>query len=128
MEIEPRIPQGRQVIQGYRPGGFTVAGVRHQGSILVLPDRALPWAVTEPAGIDAAGLEPVRLAQPPFDILVIGTGATFTLIGPELRSLVRGWGAVIEVAATPAACRTYNLLLSEERRVAAALIALPASG
>lgn len=125
MEFEPRVGPGRQVIQGYRPGGFTVAGVRHQGSMLVFPDRSVAWPVTSPKELDAATLEPVKGADPAVEILVIGTGDRFVPIAPALRELVRGWGIVIEAAATPAACRTYNLLLSEDRRVAAALIALP---
>ncbi len=50
---------------------------------------------------------------------------TFALLPPALRQAVRAWGPVVEAMATPAACRTYNLLLAEGRRVAAALIALP---
>ena len=125
MEIEPRVMPGRQVVQAYRPGGFTIAGQRLQGSVLVFPDRVAAWDVTALADLDAAALELVRAADPRVDILVIGTGPTFALVPPALRQEVRGWGVVIETAATPAACRTYNLLLSEERRVAAALIALP---
>jgi uncharacterized protein len=70
----------------------------------------------------------VRAARPVPDILVVGTGATFALFPPELRQAVRAWGVVVEAMATPAACRTYNVLLAEERRVAAALIALPGEG
>ncbi|MFO1075739.1 MAG: Mth938-like domain-containing protein [Geminicoccaceae bacterium] len=119
----PRLAPDRQVVQGYRGGGFTVSGVRHQGSLLVLPERVLPWPVAALAELTEASLAPLRDLKP--DILVLGTGAAFGLIDPELRAAVRAWGPVIEAMATPAACRTYNLLLAEERRVAAALIALP---
>ena len=124
----PKLALDRQVVQAYRAGGFTVSGVRHAGSVLVFPDRVLPLAAAGPGGLDLAGLEPVRAARPVPDILVVGTGATFALFPPELRQAVRAWGVVVEAMATPAACRTYNVLLAEERRVAAALIALPGEG
>jgi uncharacterized protein len=119
-EAQPFAPDLR-VVQGYRPGGFTVSGVRHQGSVLVFPDRVLPWS----GEVDAAGLEAVRAALPVPDILVVGTGSGFVPVPPALRQAVRAWGPVVEAMATPAACRTYNVLLAEGRRVAAALVALP---
>lgn len=122
----PRLSPDRQVVRSYRDGGFTVSGTRHEGSILVLPDRVLPWPVTSIDGLTPASLEPIRADGGGPDILVLGTGAAFALVPPALREEIRAWGTVIEVMATPAACRTYNLLLAEERRVAAALLALPA--
>ena len=122
----PPIAPERQLVQGYGAGGFMVSGIRHQGSLLVFPDRVLPWPVTAPGELDLASLEPVRAASPAPDILVIGLGPTFSLFPPPLRRAIREWGIVVEAMATPAACRTYNVLLAEERRVAAALIAMPA--
>lgn len=129
----PQPGAGRQLIQGYHPGGFTVAGVRRRGSLLVFsgPDqgRTLDWEVGAPADITEASLAAVReqAASAGVDILVVGTGATFALLPPALRQAIRAWGPVVEAMATPAACRTYNILLTEERRVAAALIAMPAA-
>ncbi|MFO1050564.1 MAG: Mth938-like domain-containing protein, partial [Geminicoccaceae bacterium] len=57
-------------------------------------------------------------------ILVVGCGAKFVILSPALHQSVRAWGPVVEAMATPAACRTYNILLAEGRRVAAALIAI----
>lgn len=114
-----------QLIQSYRPGGFTIAGTRHEGSLLVLPDRVLPWTVARLGEIDLASLEAVRLARLSVDILLVGTGAGFALFPPALRPPIREWGIVVDAMTTPAACRTYNILLAEGRAVAAALIALP---
>ena len=61
------------------------------------------------------------------DILLVGTGARFAMVPPALRQAVRAWGPVVGSMATPSACRTYNVLLAEGRRVAAALLALPPS-
>jgi uncharacterized protein len=121
----PHFAPDQQVLQGYRAGGFTVSGVRYGGSILVFPDRTLPWSVHGLAEIDLAGLDALRTARPTPDILIVGTGAEFALFPPALRQAIRAWGPVVEAMATPAACRTYNVLLAEERRVAAALMALP---
>ena len=122
----PAIAPGRQVVQAYRPGGFTISGVRHAGSVLVFSDRVIPWDVEAPEELAAARLQAIAATAPIPDILVLGLGARFVAVSAELRAAVRAWGPVLEPMATPAACRTYNVLLAEERRVAAALIALPA--
>lgn len=121
----PQIAPGRQLVQSYRAGGFTVSGVRHEGSLLVFPERVLPWAVAALGELSLESLEPVRATPPLPDILVVGLGAGFVPFPAELRQAIRGWGIVVEAMTTPAACRTYNILLAEERRVAAALIAMP---
>ncbi|MFO1050366.1 MAG: Mth938-like domain-containing protein [Geminicoccaceae bacterium] len=120
----PALPPGLQLVQAYRTGGFTIAGARHAGSVLVLPDRVLPWAVTDTDQLDEAALAPLRAVEPMPDILVVGCGAKFVILSPALRQAVRAWGPVVEAMATPAACRTYNVLLAEGRPVAAALIAI----
>lgn len=122
---ELRPAAGPQAIEAYGPGSFTIAGLRHRGSILVLADRALPWAPASTAEITAESLALIRDATPPVELLLVGTGPRLELIAPQLRLAIRAWGVTLEPMATPAACRTYNLLLSEGRRVAAALIALP---
>ena len=125
MDITPAVPAGRQLIESYRPGGFRIAGVQHEGSVLVLPERTLRWPVAAPAEITVASLAPITAAAPPVDLLILGLGPRFGLVAPELRAALRGQGIAIEAMATDAACRTYNVLLTEDRRVAAALIALP---
>jgi len=91
----------------------------------VLPDRALPWAVLTPQAITAENLEPVARAAPPVQVLIVGCGARGVLLPAALRGAMRARGIVLEAMDTGAACRTYNVLVSEDRRVAAALIAVP---
>jgi uncharacterized protein len=122
---QPAVGPGQQLIQAYAAGTFTIAGVRHAGSVLVFPDRTLAWATSAPADLSPDSLAEVRAAAAEIDILVVGTGARFEPVLPALRQAVRAWGPVVEAMATPAACRTYNILLAEGRRVAAALIAMP---
>ena len=123
MELTRIAPEGRQLIQAHREGGFTIAGVRHEGSVLVLPDRTLPWSVRELSAVTIDSLAPITAAAASIDILVLGAGAQFGQPTPDLRQALRAHGIVTEVMDTRAACRTFNVLLAEDRRVAAALIA-----
>lgn len=116
--------KGRRVIDGYGGGGFRIAGESHRGSILVLPGRVLPWPVQSAVEISAENLAPVVAGDPTPAILLIGCGKGAAMIPAALRQALRDKGVVIDAMDTGAACRTYNVLLSEERRVAAALIAV----
>ena len=122
MEITPLQPGDRQVLLGYGKGGFQISDRHWQGAVLVFPDRVLPWETAGLAEITLQSLEPIRTADPPVEILLIGTGARMALLPAALRADLRGFGLAVETMDTGAACRTYNLLLSEERRVAAALL------
>jgi uncharacterized protein len=124
MEITPVVPAGRQLIQAYREGGFTVAGTRHHGSLLVLPERTLAWPVVELAALTVESVAPITRADPAVELLILGCGPRFALAPVALRDALRRHGIAVEAMATPAACRTYNVLLAEDRRVAAALIAV----
>lgn len=125
MDITPAVPEGSQVITGYGPGMFRIAGVVHSHSVLVLPDRTIPWAVTDFAMIDIAGLEPVWSHNSAVNVLLLGCGPNMQLPAPELRRGLRERGIVLEPMDTGAACRTFNVLLTEGRAAAAALIVLP---
>ncbi|SLN55906.1 Mth938-like domain-containing protein [Oceanibacterium hippocampi] len=124
MDITPRLASGRQLINGYGDGGFRVAGTAHAGSVLVFPDRTVAWPVTAFADLDIASLEPVLAAAPAVEILLIGAGAAPAFLDPEIRARIRSAGIVTDVMDSGAAARTFNVLLLEDRRVAAALIAV----
>jgi len=124
MDVTPLIPQGRRVIERYGNGGFRVTGESYRGSILVLPDRAAAWPLTTIEQLDLASLEPVLAAEPPVEVLLIGCGRAMAFIDPELRAAARARGVALEPMDTGAACRTYNVLMAEDRRVAAVLIAV----
>jgi uncharacterized protein len=126
MELRLVPPEGRQLVQGYGPGGFTVSGVRHAGSILVTALRTAPWPAATPGEVRAADLRE-RLAGVGIDLLLIGTGGRPHALDPAERLALKEGGMAVEVMTTPAAARTYNILLAEDRRVAAALLALAGS-
>jgi len=102
-------------IDGYGPGFFRIAGQVAEGPHLILPSGVFPWGGYE----DSAQILAVA-AQ--IDVLLLGTGPETAHPPAEFRRRVEDAGPGIEPMATPAACRTYNILLSEGRRIAAALI------
>lgn len=124
LDLVQETVQGLHVVQSYRPGGFTIAGVRHQTSVLVHAGRAVPWPLGHFEEITTEALEPVLGLEPAIEILLLGAGDRFALVRPELRAALKARGVGVESMDTKAACRTYNLLVAEGRRVAAALIAL----
>jgi uncharacterized protein len=123
-DITPLIPEGRQVIQSYGGGGFRISGVDHRGSVIVFPTRTVAWNATALAEATADNLAPVTAPGADVTLLLVGAGrAPPGLLAPDLRKTLREAGIVAEVMDTGAACRTFNVLMAEERRVAAALIA-----
>lgn len=124
MDITDDSPAGRQLVESYGEGRFRIAGALYEGSVLVFPERTLAWAATEVATVTPESLAAVRAAEPPVEVLLLGCGAGAVLLPAELRQAFKAHGVVIEAMATGAACRTYNLLVAENRRVAAALIAV----
>ena len=124
VDVSPIQPGDRQAIEGYGGGGFRVSGATYRGSVLVLPARTLAWPVTEMAGVTAESLAAARDDLAEVEILLLGCGLELVFVGKALRAAVRALGPVLEPMDTGAACRTYNVLLAEERRVAAALIAV----
>ena len=125
MELTPLVPAGRQIIERYAESGFRVAGMIYRGSVLVFPDRTLPWSAAVPSDVTPESLGQV-VDHGGVQILLLGLGRVMRPIPPALRTALHDAGIVIEPMDTGAACRTYNVLVGEDRHVAAAL--LPLSG
>ncbi len=112
---EMRFPDARPV-DSYGPGFFRVGGRVHHGPLLILPDAGvLPWRGYEDTAQILA--EAARM-----DVLFVGTGAEMAYLPPGFRAVMRDASLGVEPMPTPAACRTFNVLLSEGRRVGLALI------
>jgi uncharacterized protein len=126
MDLTPLVPAGRQIIESYGDLRFRVTGVLHQGSILVFPDRTEIWNLAAFEAVSTGSLVAVRDAglAGTVDLLLVGCGPRMALIPKDLRAALRAAGVVVEAMDTGAACRTYNVLAAEGRRVAAALIAV----
>lgn len=116
---------GAHPIDSYGAGGFRFAEMSHRGSILALPSGICAWAAVTPQDIDAAALAPV-FAEPAgsIELLILGTGPTFVYPTAALRDRLAAAGIAVEPMSTGAAIRTYNILVGEQRRVAAALLAV----
>jgi uncharacterized protein len=117
-------PDGRNLITGHGRGYIAVNGERRTSSLLVLADRLVEWPVHTPESLTLEVF--AGLAQLPVEILLLGTGDRLHFPHPSLTQPLRDARIGIEVMDTGAACRTYNILLSEDRSVAAALILRPA--
>lgn len=114
---------GRSSIDAYGDGGFRFAGMSHRGSILALPSGIHEW------GVDGAALEPEDFAQVfaekvDVDHLLLGTGRAMARPSRAVAEAFTTHGITLEPMATSSAISTYNLLLAERRKVAAALIAV----
>jgi uncharacterized protein len=117
-----------QVVERYGAGKFQISGVSYQHSVLVFPERTIVWPVTDFSDIDADALAPVLAESQTsqgIELLLLGCGPRMQLVNQALRAPLRAAGIIIEPMDSGAAARTFNLLLSEDRRVAAALIVLP---
>ena len=121
MELTHVIRTDRQVIERYAASGFRVSGVIYRGPIVVFPDLTMSWPVATSADVDDDSLAPV-IEHGGVEILLLGLGRLMRVIPAALRNTLRAAGIALEPMGTGAACRTYNVLVAEERRVAAALI------
>ena len=121
MELTPVIPSGRQVIESYDTNGFRVTGIAYARSILVFPDATLDWPVSGIEDVTVATLQPV-IERGGIEILLLGCGPRMMPVPAVLRQALKAAGIGLEAMDTGAACRTYNVLLAENRRVAAALV------
>ena len=112
-------------IEAYGKGGFAFADMSHRGSLLCLPDSIWAWAVTRPEQIDRYSLKKVFDAANSIDTLIVGSGTEVWVPPRGLREELRAVRIVLDAMQTGPAIRTYNIMMGERRRVAAALIAVP---
>ena len=125
MDITPAVPSGRQVVEAYGPSGFRVSGVAYAGAVIVFPESTLAWRVAAMADVTMDSLAPVHRragGEEAIEILLLGCGRRMMPVPPPLRVELRQMGIAIDAMDTGAACRTYDVLLTEGRRVAAALL------
>jgi uncharacterized protein len=113
-----------QVIRSYGAGHFLIGERDWREPVLVTPTATTAWSVTRAEDLSLAGLDAVKQAPAPTELLVLGCGRRAVFIAPALRAELKAAGLALEVVDTGSACRIYNVLLAEGRRVAAALIPL----
>jgi uncharacterized protein len=120
----PHLPRSAP-IEAYGNGGFVFADMSHRGSLLCLPDSMWAWPIIKPEEIDRTSLSRVFAEANGIDTLIIGTGTDVWLPPLGLREALRAVNVVLDAMQTGPAVRTYNVMIGERRRVAAALIAVP---
>ena len=112
-------------IDAYGDGGFRLDGERRQGSLLIVADEAQPWPVRSLGELTPESLAPVFAAcRGEVEFVLLGVGARNAQPPKPIRQALLAAGIGLEFMDTPAAARLYNVLTSEGRRVAAALIAV----
>jgi uncharacterized protein len=112
-------------IDAFGAGGFRVSGDWRPGSLLILNDEAHDWGATTAADLTVDDFAPVLAAgAAEVEFVLLGTGATQALPPKGLREALRAAGIGLEFMSTESAARTYNVLVTEGRRIAAALIAV----
>lgn len=124
MEIRDAHFPGRAPLDAYGNGGFRFAKMSHRGSILCVPSGIYGWNLTGPREFSEEAFERVFEEQADIEVLLIGTGWELRPLPAALKTLFREAGILADPMSTGAAVRTYNVLLSEDRAVAAALLAV----
>jgi uncharacterized protein len=119
----PHLPR-QALIDAHGGGGFRFAGLSHRGSLLCLPDGIWAWPVTEPAQASEETLARVFAQAGELDFFIFGTGAAPWIMPEALRARFRVAQVSLDTMTTGAAVRTYNVMLMENRRVGAGLIAI----
>ena len=102
-------------VEGYGPGFFRIGGEVIRGPVITGPQGTQSWEGLE-------DMEPLLALAPYTDVLFIGTGADVAHLPDDVLQRAEEANLAIEAMSSPAACRTYNVLLSEGRRVALALL------
>ncbi len=119
----PHLP--RQVpIDAHGDGGFRFAGLSHRGSLLCLPSGIWAWPITTAADVTPESFSRVFSSAADLDFFIFGTGDELRIVPAALRQMFRDAGISLDAMGTGAAVRTYNVMLMENRRVGAALIAV----
>jgi uncharacterized protein len=119
----PHLPRPAP-IEAYGNGGFRFAGMSHRGSLLCFPDGIWAWPVTGLADLTPGSLSPAFVRAKDLDFFLIGGGGDLWVLPDPLRAQFRDAGLAVDAMTTGAAVRTYNILLAENRRVGAGLIAV----
>ena len=123
MDISPEIPANKNYIDDYGNGSFIICGQSYGVALIVSPSDILPWPIIDINVISENDIKFILSKIPTIEFLLIGSGANIPMIPKEAVSfLLQSGGVNIDIMETGAACRTYNVMMSEDRLVGVALI------
>ena len=120
MKLHAPAPTRLNTFTGYGEGFVLINGERHERNVIVLPEQILPWSAASFDALAAADFE--SLLDLSLEVLLLGTGPRQRFPHPRLTSALAARRVGVEAMDLQAACRTYNILMAEDRRVAAALL------
>jgi uncharacterized protein len=120
LKLHASSPSALNTFSGYGEGYVMVNGQRHAGNMIVMPEQMLPWSAASFDALTEADFE--AIAGLNLEILLLGTGPKQRFPHPRLTRALAARRVGVEAMDLQAACRTYNILMAEERRVAAAIL------
>jgi uncharacterized protein len=121
MKLHNTVTQQYQTITAYDAHGVEINAIRHEHSLIVLPEVApVSWPVTSFDELTVEHFAQIDAARP--DVVIVGTGARQRFVHPRLTAALTARRVGVESMDSHAACRTYNILMAEGRRAALALI------
>jgi uncharacterized protein len=121
MKLHATNTQHYQTVTGYDARGVELNAQHYERSLIVLPEIApMPWDVTHFEQLTAAHFEQIAATEP--DVVILGTGNKQRFVHPKLIIALTSQHKGVECMDNQAACRTYNILMAEGRKVALALI------
>ncbi|MET3105753.1 uncharacterized protein AAKU58_000566 [Oxalobacteraceae bacterium GrIS 1.18] len=121
MKLHSTQTQQYQTVTGYDLGSVEINAISYHASLLVLPEIApVIWPVVDFAALDASHFDAIVQHKP--DVVILGTGTKQRFVHPRLIQSLTAQRIGVECMDSQAACRTYNILMTEGRKVALALI------
>jgi uncharacterized protein len=120
LKLHADAPTALNTVTAYGPGFIEINKVRHTSAVLLTPERVDLWAVASFEALAEPDFERLRALNP--DVALLGTGSRQRFPHPRLSRALNEARIGLEVMTTAAACRTYNILMAEGRKVAAALL------
>ena len=127
MKFQPDTATGVNLVTRHEPGRLWVGPTLYTHSVIVPWEGAvLPWPAAGPEALTAEHFEQIAALRP--ELVIFGSGARLRFVSPALLQPLMALRIGIETMDTAAACRTYNVLVSEQRRALAALLVQPAEG
>lgn len=122
MKMQQASPQGWNFFTGYGDGHVLINARQHEGNLIVTADSVTPWPVRDFESLTESDFDVLLTFAP--EVVLFGTGKNLRFSHPRLSTPLTSVGIGVETMDTQSACRTFNILLAEDRRVAVALLAI----
>lgn len=123
VDVTPLVKEGAKIIQSYTDNQFRISGEYYESAVIVFENRVIPWNTNKDIdNLTFEDFEPLLACKDDADVVLFGTGEKLSFLKPELKRSLKKEGLHLEMMDTGAAARTYNVLMAEGRRVAAALL------